>query len=316
MQRADAPPLGCYSFRVRDLLSILRCPTCGGALTRESAAHACATCGPFLTTAGQPVLVDFERSILERGGFVAREGASPISRKGAPAALRRLLKGRNAAAERTAAALNGRLPKGALVLVVGGGAVGSGAEGLYAGHLETVGLDIYASPNTRVVADAHDLPFVDESFDAVWIQAVLEHVLDPARVAAEIWRVLRPDGLVFADTPFMQPVHEGGYDFTRFSNSGHRWLFRRFEEIESGVSGGAGSALLWSIRYFIRAVTGSPRLGAAAVVPLFWLRFFDGSSREQADAAAGVYFFGRKSAADLGPADILDFYYGSPPRGR
>jgi len=308
--------LGCYSFCVRDLLPILRCPTCGGALAREPEAYACARCGPFLTTGGQPVLVDFERSILERDSFVAREGGSPISRRGVPAALKRLFKGRNAAAERTARAMNARLPKGALVLVIGGGAVGSGAEDLYGGRLELVGLDIYATLNTRLVADAHDLPFADESFEAVWIQAVLEHVLDPARVAAEIWRVLKPGGLVFADTPFMQQVHEGGYDFTRFTNSGHRWLFRRFEEIDSGVSGGAGSALLWSIRYFIRAVTGSHRLGAVAVVPLFWLRFFDGRSRAHADAAAGVFFFGRKAARPLSPADILEFYYGPSPGGR
>jgi ubiquinone/menaquinone biosynthesis C-methylase UbiE len=32
----------------------------------------------------------------------------------------------------------------------------------------------------------------------VWIQAVLEHVLDPPIVVAEIYRVLRPGGLVYA----------------------------------------------------------------------------------------------------------------------
>jgi len=57
-------------------------------------------------------------------------------------------------------------------------------------------------------------------FDAVWIQAVLEHVLDPVRVVAEIHRVLRPGGLVYSEIPFMQEVHEGAYDFTRFRLSG------------------------------------------------------------------------------------------------
>jgi SAM-dependent methyltransferase len=41
-----------------------------------------------------------------------------------------------------------------------------------------------------------------------WIQAVLEHALDPPVVVAEIYRVLKPGGLVYADTPFMQRVHE------------------------------------------------------------------------------------------------------------
>ncbi|CAH2407660.1 hypothetical protein MES5069_620012 [Mesorhizobium escarrei] len=33
----------------------------------------------------------------------------------------------------------------------------------------------------------------------------------------------------------MQQVHEGAYDFTRFTELGHRWLFRRFETISRGA---------------------------------------------------------------------------------
>jgi ubiquinone/menaquinone biosynthesis C-methylase UbiE len=69
------------------------------------------------------------------------------------------------------------------------------------------------------VADGHQLPIADGSVDGVWIQAVLEHVLDPSIVVQEIHRVLTPGGVVYAETPFMQPVHEGAYDFTRFSLS-------------------------------------------------------------------------------------------------
>ncbi len=59
-------------------------------------------------------------------------------------------------------------------------------------------------------------------------------------MAAEIHRVLRPGGIVYADTPFLQQVHEGAYDFTRFTDSGHRFLFRRFERIDSGSVAGCG----------------------------------------------------------------------------
>ena len=71
---------------------------------------------------------------------------------------------------------------------------------------------------------------------------MLEHVLEPELVVAEIHRVLMPDGLVYAGTPFMQQVHEGPYDFMRFTESGHRWLFRRFERLASGATGGPGAA--------------------------------------------------------------------------
>ena len=38
----------------------------------------------------------------------------------------------------------------------------------------------------------------------------------------------------------MQQVHERAYDFSRFTQSGHRWLFKRFSEINAGPIGGAG----------------------------------------------------------------------------
>ena len=55
--------------------------------------------------------------------------------------------------------------------------------------------------------------------------------------------VYKDDGLVYADTPFMQQVHMGRYDFTRFTYLGHRRLFRKFEEIDSGAVSGPAMAL-------------------------------------------------------------------------
>ena len=46
------------------------------------------------------------------------------------------------------------------------------------------------------VADAHDLPFENKEFDAVFCLETLEHVEDPDRVIAEIRRVLKDNGYV------------------------------------------------------------------------------------------------------------------------
>ncbi len=54
-------------------------------------------------------------------------------------------------------------------------------------------------------------------------------MLEPERVVSEIARVLKPAGMVYSEIPFMQQVHEGAYDFTRFTDSGQRWLFRQFK---------------------------------------------------------------------------------------
>ena len=140
------------------------------------------------------------------------------------------------------------------VLVVGGGSIGVGAEVVVEEPtFEVVETDVHVGPRTLVVCDAHDLPFADGKFDAVICQAVLEHVIDPARVAGEIWRVLKPEGYVYSEIPFMQQVHLGAFDFTRFTHVGHRRLWRRFDEVRSGAQGGPGMALIWSLTYFWRA---------------------------------------------------------------
>ncbi|HWA65746.1 MAG TPA: class I SAM-dependent methyltransferase [Mycobacteriales bacterium] len=48
------------------------------------------------------------------------------------------------------------------------------------------------------VADVHDLPFNDDSFDVVHAHQVLQHVHDPVRALAEMRRVCRPGGVVAA----------------------------------------------------------------------------------------------------------------------
>jgi hypothetical protein len=257
----------------------------------------------------QPVLIDFSRSVLDKARFFRSDGASPIRRPAKRRPLREALSGVNKPARRLAGELLKRLPPGGRVLVVGGGTIGSGAQALYDAGV-VVGLDVYPSPYTAVVADAHVIPFADETFEAVWIQAVLEHVVSPEQVVGEIHRILKPDGYVFADTPFLQHVHEGAYDFTRFTLNGHRWLFREFELLDAGVTGGAGTTLAWALQYFARALTGSDTIGKVVGYAACWLRFFDGASQRHEDAASGTFFFGQKSAQPLSAADLVTFYAG------
>ena len=200
------------------------------------------------------------------------------------------------------------------MLVVGGGGRGSGTDALYAAKgVRVVGTDVYASPDVEILADGHQLPFADASFHGVWIQAVLEHVVAPSEVVAEIARVLVDGGLVYAETPFLQPVHERAYDFTRFTRSGHRWLFRGFTEIASGTIGGPASGLLWSIRYLARALFRSEKIGSAAAVAFFWLPRLDRLCGEtwRADAATGVFFLGAKAGAEtMRVRDLVEYFPG------
>ena len=318
--------------RLLGLFPMLRCPRCHGSLVAAPRLDFANSNRPiycsnsdciyarhgFSVVGGQPVLIDFDDSIFQETQFSCANGNSVISRDDAGARwgtrLRAFVAGRNRIAERFCQAFlqcvkaQSAQPN---VLVIGGGAIGSGAEQLYCDpDVHVVGIDVYVSPNTLVVADGHHLPFCEDCFDGVWIQAVLEHVLNPEAVVSEIHRVLKPYGVVYADTPFMQQVHEGAYDFTRFSVSGHRWLFRKFQHIASGTVKGAGSALMWSVQYFVRALTGSNRIAFAVAFAIFWLRYFDRLTRERpnADAACGVFFFGRKSFREICPREMVGFY--------
>ncbi len=310
-------------FKATELLDILRCPCCGSGLQQRANALHCESlacdqgASPFLTLGGQPVLVDFDTSVFKRSTYAS--GQAPIIRPlGLPGRIfdkcREKLYGQNRAAAAKAADMLAQLrhKPDARILIIGGGTEGSGTRELYATRgLQIIGLDVFPTQLTSLVADGHRLPFAPDSFDAVWIQAVLEHVLDPQSVVAEIHRVLRDDGLVYADTPFMQQVHGGAFDFHRFSLNGHRWLFRHFSQIDAGTAGGAGVSLLWSLRYFFRSFGWGNKISTLLALPCFWLRFFDRITTRNgnSDAASGVYFLGQKSQVAMTPNEIIQYYW-------
>lgn len=272
----------------------------------------------FLEVSTQPVIINFSESVFKKENFFTSADGAVLNRK--PTIITQLLGhivfGKNKKAEVNSKIFINHLlmiNPNPTVLVVGGGTIGSGADELY--HHQSINLisfDIYCSKFTDFVADAHSIPILDESIDGVWIQAVLEHVLEPTKVVSEIYRVLQPNGIVYAETPFMQQVHEKAYDFTRYTESGHRWLFNNFEIIESGVVAGLGTALIWSIRYFFTAMFRSRKIGALFSYFFFWLRFFDRfmPSSYSSDGASGVYFMGKKSSNQLQPDEIIKFYRG------
>ncbi len=55
----------------------------------------------------------------------------------------------------------------------------------------------YHQPPGLLRAVGERLPFRDKTFDVIWAQDILEHVADPARILAEIRRVLKPDGVAY-----------------------------------------------------------------------------------------------------------------------
>jgi SAM-dependent methyltransferase len=128
-----------------------------------------------------------------------------------------------------------RLPRGARVLDVGAG--DAPYRELFE-HVEYVTSDWEHSPHeeaaaTDVIASADALPFDDASFDAVLLLQVLEHVREPARVVAELLRVLRPGGQLVLTAPLAWEQHELPHDYYRYTGPGLQHLLGSagFEQI-------------------------------------------------------------------------------------
>ncbi|MHA0286122.1 methyltransferase domain-containing protein [Mycobacterium sp. C3-094] len=320
----------------RSMKTKLRCPVCAGALelTSESAHCQSRQCSKeYPIVRGRPVLINDSNSVFQIDDFVAAPRASldePLApRRGRLLARKisnaipsgtRNLRGRDNYKKLVQLLVDGRHGDVPQVLVVGSGPqMGEGMESLVdSDAIELIETDVAFGPSTALICDAHDIPFESESFDAVVAQAVLEHVADPYRCVEEMFRVLKSDGLIYAETPFMQQVHMGAYDFTRFTHLGHRRLFRRFTEIDSGIGCGPGMALAWSFRYFLYSFTTSPALRGilkfAARLVTVGLPYFDPllSNRPAAyDSASGFYFLGRKSGTILSDRLLIEGYRGA-----
>jgi len=126
-------------------------------------------------------------------------------------------------------------PMGCWNLYVGG--AGSETPGF-------INLDLFQLPGVDVVADAHDLPFVDAVFTRIECDAVLEHVKDPARLMRELERVLAPGGNLHVVTPFCHPYHEYPEDYRRFTIPALREMAGGMQVIASGWRTGPTATLL------------------------------------------------------------------------
>ncbi|KKQ57721.1 MAG: Methyltransferase type 11 [Parcubacteria group bacterium GW2011_GWA2_38_13] len=147
-------------------------------------------------------------------------------------------------------------------------------------------LDPVKDYNPDIVGDIHNLPFSDNSCDAIICIAVLEHVENPWKACQEMHRVLKQGGYCFVYVPFLYYYHshEGYYkDYWRFTKDSLGILFKNFTSME--VENVRGAIATW-----LRI---SP-LGKYKIIEFFG-NFFDKIfGKTKSNQTSGYYIFFKK----------------------
>jgi SAM-dependent methyltransferase len=140
-------------------------------------------------------------------------------------------------------------------------------------------------------------------------QEVFEHLADPHRAAAEVFRVLRPGGTLYLQVPFIIGFHSGPHDYWRFTHAGLAELVRRagFEIVEVAAAVGAGTSMYRIAVEFAATLAAAawrklyfPAKAAAAILcaPLRWADVCAPTHGDANRIAAGFYALARKPDAD------------------
>ncbi len=153
----------------------------------------------------------------------------------------------------------------------------------------------------HIRAYGENLPFKDNSVDFVICNAVLEHVRDPKKIIDEIHRVLKSEGRMYADIPFIYPFHAAPCDYSRMTIAGFESLCGKFEKIESGMCLGPNSALAQFLVIYSQVLFKNKKIKKIArnitkilVSPLKYFDSFLFKNSEALSVAGGIYFYGRK----------------------
>lgn len=204
------------------LLELCQCPACGAPL-REL--ESCGSCGErFEDDTGTPRLISTRSRRVVSYEFASHDSV-PDPRwlrdrlAEPPARSRRRDEDLPHHLDPSHAEVIRSLPRGSTVLDLGcgGGQMRTWVQSC--GHVY-VGTDL---SKTRVrewlqqhggpdlLADAHFLPIRDQTVDAVYSAAVLEHLSCPPLFAQHAFRVLRPGGRFMGSVSFMEPWHDASY---------------------------------------------------------------------------------------------------------
>jgi SAM-dependent methyltransferase len=100
-----------------------------------------------------------------------------------------------------------------------------------------LGVDKEPGPGVDCIADVEALPQANASVGTIIAMNTLEHVPRFWRGFEEIYRVLRPDGVLLVSCPFYFHIHAYPSDYWRFSPEGLKLLLEKYPQQILGQQG-------------------------------------------------------------------------------
>ncbi len=276
---------------------LLACPDCGQKLAGETGGYRCAKCSKLWPV--KDGVARFLEDHQSRDHLETVDGAAMAHAYRKPNALfqglRKLITSEYFPGSQWRKAKESVLETSGPILVAGSGVTA---------YERAIHLDLDDFPGVDVVANAQNLPFLDESMTGVVCEVVLEHVAQATRIISETHRVLAPGGRFFFIVPFLFPFHGHPNDYRRWSKEGLLEEFSAFSNLEAGIHGGPCSAMVNLISEWFYVLTGMrwpkgyvPVKGAvtAALFPLKFLDYFVNRFPEAHRLAATLYITGVKA---------------------
>ena len=113
---------------------------------------------------------------------------------------------------------------------------------------EFIGCDMFNGPGVNLIDDIERSHFGSESVGTVICLEILEHVELPWQAVGEMYRILKPGGLLIVSVPFRMPIHNYPGDYWRMTAKGLAALLQSAGFIDIEVSD-SGEELEWDLTW-------------------------------------------------------------------
>jgi predicted SAM-dependent methyltransferase len=272
-------------MNITELQPILQSPITGAGCTKVSDTFLAFGNEQFPLVDGIPVLIDEVNSVFSTGDIVTNKvttqssdynnTSTSLKNKLRRSILPQITKDYHFNKRYIDLAQN---TAGKTILIIGAGHKSSLYHEIFKGANLIIS-DVHIQFDVDIVIDANKLPFKNDSIDLIIAGQVMEHTIRPWLVAAEMERVVKPNGQIHIESPMCFSFHANPYDFYRFTFMGMRSLYPHSKIKKAFITEAGGNTLGFvSAEVLINSFTGKYARRAATLFSRFafgWFKWFD-----------------------------------------